>query len=210
MSIRQFLAATLAFALCGAPQLTEAQQPQSSNPSPNPSSAAAADAQAQQPASTQATTQTQTQTQTEEPPPAPQPNGASQIKGVSVDPSQGPLQPVAPENQSQPQAPATAPADSSSQAQQPNSQPQTQSLPDSPEPQKPSEPVGAAAAQQGRTAGGAASKPAGMAIAPAKQSQVRSWLIRLGAIAAAGAAVGTVYALSRGTPSNPPGAHVAH
>ena len=37
-------------------------------------------------------------------------------------------------------------------------------------------PVGAAAAEKGVTAGGAASKPAGNAIAPAKQRQVRSLL----------------------------------
>jgi hypothetical protein len=71
--------------------------------------------------------------------------------------------------------------------------------------QKDQNPVGAAAAQKGETAGGAASKPAGTAIAPAKQRQVRSFLLKLGLIAAGGAAIGTVYALSRGTPSTPPG-----
>src|SRR5690348_3856321 len=54
------------------------------------------------------------------------------------------------------------------------------------------EPTGAAAAQTGATSGGAASKPAGMAIAPAKQRQVRSLFIKLGAIAAGGAAIGAV------------------
>jgi hypothetical protein len=68
------------------------------------------------------------------------------------------------------------------------------------------EPAGAAAAQAGVTSGGAASKPAGMAIAPAKQRQVRSLLIKLGAIAAGGAAIGAVVALSKGSPSKPPGA----
>ncbi len=66
-------------------------------------------------------------------------------------------------------------------------------------------PLGAATAQQGPTAGGAASKPAGSAIAPAKQRQVRSFLIKLGVIAAAGGAIGAVYALTRGTSSTPPG-----
>ncbi len=66
-------------------------------------------------------------------------------------------------------------------------------------------PLGAAAAQQGVTAGGAASRPAGNAIAPAKQRQMRSLLIKLGAIAAGGAAIGAVVALSRGTKSTPPG-----
>ena len=71
---------------------------------------------------------------------------------------------------------------------------------------KPQEPAGTAAAQAAQTSGGAASKPAGMAIAPAKQRQVRSFLIKLGAIAGAGVAIGTVVALSKGSPSKPPGA----
>ena len=69
------------------------------------------------------------------------------------------------------------------------------------------EPEGTAAARAARTIGGPASKPAGSAIAPAKQRQIRSLLIKIGAIAGAGAALGTVYALTRGTPSKPPGAH---
>jgi hypothetical protein len=67
-------------------------------------------------------------------------------------------------------------------------------------------PAGAAGAQEGETAGGAASRPAGTAIAPAKQRQTRSLLIKVGMIAAAGAAVGTIFALTRGTSSVPPGA----
>jgi hypothetical protein len=45
-----------------------------------------------------------------------------------------------------------------------------------------------------------------VAIAPAKQKRSRGLLIKLGALAAAGAAMGTVYALSRGTGSTPTGA----
>ena len=67
-------------------------------------------------------------------------------------------------------------------------------------------PAGAGAAEAGPTAGGAGSTPAGMAIAPAKQHQVRSFLIKLGAIAGGAVAIGTVYALSRSSPSRPPGA----
>ena len=67
-------------------------------------------------------------------------------------------------------------------------------------------PTGAAAAQRAETAGGAASRPAGNAIAPAKQRQTRSILIKVGAVAAAGAAAGLIYGLSRGTGSLPPGA----
>ena len=72
--------------------------------------------------------------------------------------------------------------------------------------QEPQEPRGTAAAQAAKTHGGAASKPAGAAIAPAKQRRTRSLLIKLGIIAGAGAALGTVYGLSKGSPSRPPGA----
>ena len=72
--------------------------------------------------------------------------------------------------------------------------------------QQPAEPAGTAAAQIGKLKGGPASKPAGAAIAPAKQRRVRSFLIKFGALAAAGAAAGTVYALSRSSPTRPPGA----
>ncbi|HUS19737.1 MAG TPA: hypothetical protein VMZ25_08810 [Terriglobales bacterium] len=68
------------------------------------------------------------------------------------------------------------------------------------------QPLGTAAAEKATTAGGAASRPAGSAIAPVKQRQVRSFLIKLGMIAAGGVALGTVYALSKGSPSKPPGA----
>ena len=71
---------------------------------------------------------------------------------------------------------------------------------------KDQQPLGTAAAEKGTTRGGAASKPAGTAIAGAKQKQSRSLLIKVGAIAAAGVALGTVYALSRGTSPTPPGA----
>jgi hypothetical protein len=67
------------------------------------------------------------------------------------------------------------------------------------------QPLGTAAAEKGVTQGGAASRPAGNAIAGTKQRQSRSFLIKMGAIAAAGVALGTIYALSRGTSSVPPG-----
>src|SRR5438270_116193 len=118
--------------------------------------------------------------------------------GTTVNPSQGPLQPV-----------TTYPDASGAQQQdQPaTANPQTTTAPDAPQPKKqPAEPVGAAAAESVPTAGGAAAKPAGVAIAPAKQHQTRSLLLKIGAIAAAGAALGAVFALSHSTPSTPPGA----
>jgi hypothetical protein len=68
-------------------------------------------------------------------------------------------------------------------------------------------PVGTAAAPSLTTTGVAASEPAGVAIAPEKQRRVRTIVIRVGAIIAAGVAVGTVVALTEGTSSKPPGAH---
>lgn len=70
--------------------------------------------------------------------------------------------------------------------------------------QVPTEPSGTAAAQAERPSGNAASRPAGAAIAPAKQRQVRSLLIKLGFIAGAGVALGTVYALSNASPGRVP------
>jgi hypothetical protein len=69
------------------------------------------------------------------------------------------------------------------------------------------QPVGTAAAGAIPTTGVAASQPAGVAIAPAKQRRVRSIVLRTGAIIAAGVAVGSVVALTEATSSRPPGAH---
>jgi len=107
-----------------------------------------------------------------------------------------------PEPESQPTAPqASAPA----QGQQPPaSQPQSQSPQAQPQPQRP---VGTAAAETSNAGGVAASQPAGVAIAPAKQRRVRTIVLRVGALVGAGVAVGTVVALTQATSSKPPGAH---
>ena len=73
--------------------------------------------------------------------------------------------------------------------------------------QKLQRPVGTAAAEAPRVSGVTAAEPAGIAIAPAKQHRVRTLVIKVGAILGAGAAVGTVIALTQATPSKPPGAH---
>jgi hypothetical protein len=104
---------------------------------------------------------------------------------------------AAPNPQPLPDAPSATPA---SQSKNEGTQDQQQGQ------KPPAAPAGAAAAQAAPTAGGAGSKPAGMAIAPAKQHQVRSFLIKLGAIAGGAVAIGTVYALTRSSPSRPPGA----
>ena len=118
-----------------------------------------------------------------------------------VDPSAGPKTPV-PSSEELPDSPTAQPPQATDAA--PAAPAQTTSATTGQQQQAPQEPQGTATAQRGRTAGGAGSKPAGMAIAPAKQKQTRSLLIKIGALAAAGAAIGTVYALSRGTPSTPP------
>jgi hypothetical protein len=160
-----------------------AQQPQSNQTAPA-NTTAPANAQPQSQANQQA-----------QPAQQQQPGGS----GTTVNPSQAPLQPVT----TYPNA-----NDTQQQADQPivSAPAQATTVPEAPQPKKPAEPVGAAAAESVPTAGGAAAKPAGVAIAPAKQHQTRSLLIKVGAALAAGAAIGTVFALSHSTPSTPPGA----
>jgi hypothetical protein len=138
---------------------------------------------------------------------AQQPSGSSsqtpQDEPQQVEPSV-PGQPTMPPiNRGElPQNPAPAPSNPNAPtAQQPSSQAQA-----------PSEPSGTAAAEAEKPGGNAASRPAGAAIAPAKQRQVRSILLKVGLIAGAAVALGTVYALSNASPgrvphSNPTAAH---
>jgi len=178
---------------------TQNSQTQNAGPqqSASPSNTTAAPDQASPPAtSTQSSPQQKPATApqnapqsapAEPPPPKP--------KGTTVNTSEAPLQPV-----------TTYPDASGAEQAQPA---QNASVPNAPQPQtqQPVEPQGAATAERVPTAGGAAAKPAGAAIAPAKQHRTRSILIKVGAVAAAGVAAGTVYALSRGTSSTPPGAN---
>jgi hypothetical protein len=104
---------------------------------------------------------------------------------------------------------ATPPAENNTSSQPP--QTQSNQLPNSPgsarsqtQPASTERPLGTAAAEIGNASGTAASKPAGVAIAPAKQHQSRSLLIKLGAVLGAGVAIGTVMALSNSSPSRPP------
>jgi cytoskeletal protein RodZ len=87
---------------------------------------------------------------------------------------------------------------------------QAQSEPTSPSPAQTApaqKPVGTAAAEASNVNAVAASQPAGVAIAPAKQRRVRTIILRTGAIIAAGVAVGAIVALTAATPPKPPGAH---
>jgi hypothetical protein len=118
--------------------------------------------------------------------------------GVLVSKASAPFQLDGAAVQSQASAPAIDPAQGQAQqAPAPATQERT----------SPQKPVGTAAAEAPETSGVAASQPAGVAIAPAKQRRVRTIIIRTGAIIAAGVAVGTVVALTEATPSKPSGAH---
>jgi hypothetical protein len=66
---------------------------------------------------------------------------------------------------------------------------------------------GAAAAESENIRGVAASRPSGVAIAPAKQHRRRAFWVRVGAVAGAGVAVGAALGLARSSPSKPPGSH---
>src|SRR5215467_8620591 len=90
---------------------------------------------------------------------------------------------------------------------QSNSAPQTSPPSTTKQEQPQSEPSGTAVAPQPQVSGGAASKPAGAAIAPPKQRRTRSLLIKFGFIAGAGVALGTVAALSAASPGRVPGSH---
>ncbi len=94
----------------------------------------------------------------------------------------------------QEQAPQATPAQTPEPAQQPAAPPK-----------RPADtaPVGTAAAPYEKGVGNAASRPAGAAIAPAKQKRTRSILIRVGILVGAAAAIGTVVGLSMASPSRP-------
>jgi hypothetical protein len=129
------------------------------------------------------------------------PSAVNQDKPDQQSPSSNQQQPASADRQNAPQQQPAAPATPSSS---------NDSLPQAPEPQPlatPQKPVGTAAAETPNASGVAASQPAGVAIAPAKQRRVRTIVLRVGALVGAGVAIGTVVALTRATPPKPPGAH---
>lgn len=103
-----------------------------------------------------------------------------------------------------PDSPGVTLAQSQTPPSRQTAQPQSSTSETQPSAQRP---VGTAAAGAPTTSGVAASEPAGVAIAPAKQRRTRMIVIRMGAIIGAGVAVGSVVALTAGTSSKPPGAH---
>ena len=104
-------------------------------------------------------------------------------------------QPQLAQGQSQPNPTGAAGQNGSQQAPQtaPANQQQTSQ----------SQPVGTAAAPVIRPAGVPGSRPAGAAIAPAKQRRIRQIAIRVGLLVGAGIAIGTVAAASLGSPARP-------
>jgi flagellum-specific peptidoglycan hydrolase FlgJ len=190
MSLKQigsrYLALILSALLCNVPQYVAAQ-------------AATSTARAAQSSQEQSSQNTDSNAQQKETPSADQQNGPTRF-----DPAQAPLAPVP---SARPSETSTVPPDAPSEVQRTQ---QTQSTASNPQPSpaqpQRQNPLGTATAQQGATRGGVASRPAGEAIAPAKQRQVHSLLIKLGLVAAGAAAVGTVVGLTRGTSSVPPGA----
>jgi len=178
----RIMVAAVAFALCGGPEVLQAQEAQSNQPTTLPATTQ------QQQDNTAPTPATSDQAN---PQPAAQQdqNVGTTQQNATPDPSKGPLQPA--ETNTPPNAPNPEPSNQQQSQQQPQQPAQA--------------PAGTAAAQGIRTAGGAASRPAGTAIAPAKQHQTRSLLIKVGAIAAGAVALGAVYGLSRSSPSVPPG-----
>ena len=154
---------------------------------------------AQQPAASQATSQ-----------PADAGAAPAATQSQSAQPSSDQL----PDSPGAVQSQTNGPAQQTATGQSQSSDPVPQSAPaqSSPQPQHPPqgtarEPLGTAAAEIESTTGVAASKPAGTAIAPAKQKRARMILIRVSALVGAGVAIGTVAALSSASPSRPPGSH---
>lgn len=116
--------------------------------------------------------------------------------------------------------PARAP-DDAQKPQQAAASPNTGELPDAPMPAQaaqqkqadPSQtqdpgtaPSGAAAAKAAPAKGAPASRPVGAAIAPVKQRGHRSLLLKVGLVAGACVAVGSVVALSKASSAKPAGA----
>ena len=84
--------------------------------------------------------------------------------------------------------------------------PQSQTAPTTPSQQPAPAPSGAAGAKAANVKGAPVAQPAGAAVAPARQRGHRSLFIKLGLLAGAGIAVGTVVALSEKSQVRPPGA----
>jgi hypothetical protein len=125
---------------------------------------------------------------------------------VTAHAQQSPQASSAPADQSAKPVPdAPAPAGAQTSAGQTNPSGAATLPQNAQEPPKPQNgaPVGTAVAPYEKGVGVAASRPAGAVIAPAKQKRTRSFVIKVGLLVGAAAAIGTVVALSNASPSRP-------
>ena len=150
-----------------------------------------------------ASTQTDVQSQSTEATQSPTPHGTS----TAAPPASTQPESTQPSDDQLPDSPGAVQSQSVQSASQPPSPSQAQQATQEQPQNRPHEPVGTAAAESVPTSGVAASRPAGAALAPAKQRRVRSILIKVGAAVGVGVAVGATMALSQGSPSKPPGSH---
>jgi cytoskeletal protein RodZ len=137
-------------------------------------------------------------------PPQDSPSNSSQSSSNQSSSSQVSSSPTAtsPTGASQAGTTSQKPEDSLPDAPQATSQTQTGQQ------QEPA-PSGTAGAKAANVKGAPVAQPAGAAVAPARQRGHRSLFIKLGLLAGAGIAVGTVVALSAKSQPRPPGASPA-
>ncbi len=144
--------------------------------------------------------------------PAQQPSQAQQAQPAQqqqpATPAQDSNQQAAPADTNSPQAPAPANQPAPNQQAAPDqSSPgfasRSQDGQQDVEQRDSQKPVGTAVGPYARPSGIAGSRPAGAAIAPAKQRRVKALLIRVGLIVAGAAAAGAVVGLSKQSPSRP-------
>jgi len=140
------------------------------------------------------------QGQNQQPTPAQQTQPATPDSQPAQQPVQQPAQQPATDQQALPAAPAQQP-DAPAPGFASRSQDATQA--GEVEQREAQNPVGTAAAPLTRPTGVAGSRPAGAAIAPAKQKRAMAIFIRVGLIVAGAAAAGAVIGLSKGSPSHP-------
>lgn len=128
-----------------------------------------------------------------------QAEGASSVQTGSRTSDTGTEKPDASESEKYPDTPGAASSQTIDGNRQSDS---SQTAPEQQQSSTPA-PVGTAAAPYVKALGVPASRPAGAAIAPAKQRRTRSILIKVGVLLGAGIAIGTVAAASSASPSRP-------
>ena len=144
--------------------------------------------------------------QAQSPATEPDQSQSSPAKATPQTPTSAPIRPAAGEAPEGTNAQEPAALPDSPSASQAQAAPAPEKTPQFETPSQEAQPAGIAAAESAAPSGPAASKPAGSALAPGKQRMSRSFLIKMGALLGAGAAIGTVFALSASSPSRPPGA----